>query len=172
MLAPMRHVVRYVRNRRALRAALSCALASALIVAAATIASADDIYKCVDPSGRVTYQSEACGNGRAIDIAPGRYDADAAARLREDAAAFNARDDLRRVAEARERAARAQAEAAQAEATRARAAADAARVASDECYYCGNAYPLWGYLPWRPPHEKPPRPPKPPPRPPSYIVVR
>lgn len=171
MLVPMRHVVRYVRNRRALGAALAGVLAPASIVVTTTIARADDIYKCVDPSGRVTYQSEACGNGRAIDIAPGRYDPDAAARLREDAAAFNARDDLRRAAEAREAAMRAQAEAAQAEARRAQAAADASRVAADDCFYCGGVYPLWGYTPWQP-RPKPPRPPKPPPRPPSVIVVR
>jgi hypothetical protein len=164
--------VRYARSRRLRRAALSCALAGATIVVATTIARADDIYKCVDPSGRVTYQSDPCGNGRAIDIAPGRYDPAAAARLREDAAAWNARDDLRRAQEARDNAARAEAAAADAEARRAQAAADAARAAADDCAYCGDSYYLWGYPPWRPPHPRPPRPPKPPPRPPSVIVVR
>jgi hypothetical protein len=168
----MPHVVRYTKFRGPLRPVLSCALGATLIVVATTIARAEDIYKCVDPSGRVTYQSDPCGNGRAIDIAPGQYDPAAAARLREDAAAWNARDDLRRAAEARENAARAAAAAADAETKRAQAAADAARTAADDCAYCGSAYYLWGYPPWRPPHPHPPRPPKPPPRPPSVIVVR
>jgi hypothetical protein len=155
-----------------LRAARSCALAALVAVVAPAIARADDIYKCVDAAGRVTYQSEPCGNGRAIDIAPGRYDPAAAARLREDAAAWNAREDMRRASQAKEDAARAQAAAADAEARRAQAAADAARASADDCAYCGDGYVLWGYPPWRPVHPKPPRPPRPPPKPPSVIVVR
>jgi hypothetical protein len=174
----MPHVVRYRLPAPARRVAAARWFALAALAVAATVATADDIYKCVDASGRITYQSAACSNGRAIDIAPGSYDPQAAARLRDDAAAWNAREDMRRVAAAHDDAARASAAAAEADARRAEAAASA-RADAVDCAYCGNEdlyllpYPAWTPQRPHPPRPNPPRPrPPPPAKPPSFIVVR
>src|SRR5665213_3719659 len=97
------HIVRYATNRQLKCASVRSGAARVLAVAlagwlslAAHTARADTIYKCVDASARVTYQSDACSNGSALDLAPGAFDPQAAQRLREDAAAWNLRDDLRR----------------------------------------------------------------------------
>jgi Domain of unknown function (DUF4124) len=167
--ASLSHLVRYaICATRAIRVPLFAAA-----IALASAAHADDIYKCVDPSGRITYQADPCTNGRAIDIAPGQFNPDAAQRLREDAAAWNARQDMLRAAQAQAQAqADADARAARAEAARQQATAAAANDSSG-CSYCSdwNGAVFWPGPPWVP-SPKPPRPPRPPPRPPSYIVVR
>jgi len=138
------------------------ALATWLAFAAHT-ARADTIYKCVDASARVTYQSDACSNGSALDLAPGAFDPQAAQRLREDAAAWNLRDDLRR---------------ARAASTERASVVDAASLApapvadvAPACLYCDG----WnGVVAWPYPRARPrPHPPhRPPPKQPSTIVVR
>ncbi len=141
--------------------ALALALALAMLPRAAR---GDAIYKCIGATGHVTYQSTACSNGAAIDIAPGTYDDAAAQRLRDDAAEWNKRDDARRAVDAQQEASR-----------RAQqpAAPPAPPVQEAECTYCDgwNSSILWPYVPWRP-TPRPPRPRPPPPKPPSYIVIR
>ncbi len=158
------------------RYALQASLA--LFAMTAVHARAGDIFKCVDASGRVTYQGEPCANGRAVDIAPGQFDPEAAQRLREEQAAWNARQDLRREAAAREAAANAaaaQAAARQREADARLAEQQAADASS--CSTCiGDGSWIWATPPWigpLPPRPQPPRPPRPPPQPPPrFIVVR
>ncbi len=172
----MSHIVRYAIKNAVLGGvtlkrgvAVACV---ALLHCAAPAARAGTIYRCVDASARITYQSSACRDGTPIDIAPGAYDAAAAARMREDADAWNRRDDLRR----------ALAERAAADAARARGADEAARIAAASrdaeapgCAYCDDFGMgiAWPYPPSTfAPHHRPPRPhPRPPPVP-YRIVIR
>jgi len=164
------HIVRYATNRQLKCASVRSGAARVLAVAlagwlslAAHTARADTIYKCVDASARVTYQSDACSNGSALDLAPGAFDPQAAQRLREDAAAWNLRDDLRRSrAASTERAPVVDAD----------SLAPAPADAMPACLYCEgwNGVVAWPYSRTRP---RPPRPhPRPPPKQPSTIVVR
>ncbi|MEO6749574.1 MAG: hypothetical protein ABI294_08295, partial [Casimicrobiaceae bacterium] len=145
--------------RSGVRRVSAVALAVCLAFAA-HMARADMIYKCVDASARVTYQSEACSNGSALDLAPGAFDPQAAQRLREDAAAWNLRDDLRR---------------ARAAGTERAPVVDADSLApapaAPACLYCDgwNGVVAWPYPRTRPRPPRPHRPP--PPKQPSTIVV-
>ncbi|MBS0320989.1 MAG: hypothetical protein JSR18_10650 [Proteobacteria bacterium] len=122
---------------------------------------ADAIYKCADAAGHVTYQSGPCKGGARLDIDAGRQDPAAVARLREDQAAFTARDSERREQATREAVARDERAAAEARARAQEAAASAD--AAPACVDCGWGWGFvlpWGPSPWRPrPPVKPPRPP-------------
>ena len=190
----MSHIVRYVRRdftlflrddaappRRDACAPARClrtrahwrtVLTLLLLCATSTEACADEIYKCTDASARVTYQSSACPNGSVVDIAAGAFDAAAAARLRDDAAAWNARDDLRRAAAARDAAASAQRQQ-QTDDAAARADAAGADTDSTGCMYCGawSGPARWARPPWAQ-RPRPPRPHRPATPVPYRIVVR
>jgi hypothetical protein len=167
----MSHIVRY-----AIGNAVWCGSAPkrgivaawvALLYCAAPAAHADTIFKCVDASARITYQSSACRDGAPIDIAPGAYDAAAAARLREDADAWNRRDDLRRALAARVAAEEVRGYDGDSPARTGAAGRDAE---APGCAYCDNVgmpvawpYPPWSIAPHRPsrPHPHPRAPPVP-----------
>jgi len=157
---------------RVLLALLVCAL----LWLAPRSAAAGEIYKCVDASGRVTYQSAPCKNGGAIDIAPGSFDPAAAQRLRDEAAQWNARDDMRRTLAAREDAADTQRRQ-QADAAARVAAADAqASADAQACSYCDGwngvyTLPYAGWTQPAHPHPRPPPRPRPHPRPLPYHIV-
>lgn len=187
-VADATHIVRHVfdnrapghaRTRRRTSQQLCGAFLALALCAASQAAHSDEIFKCVDVSGRVTYQSFACSNGSAIDIAPGTFDPAAAQRLREDASAWQVHEDMRRAAAARESVADAQ---------RQRQIDDSARVAAAEaaagaganpsCAYCDGwtgaiawPYPTWAQRPPHP-HPRPHHHHAPPRAPPYRIVVR
>jgi hypothetical protein len=183
------HIVRYAfvhgaadkprsreRGGSARTRVLLALLVCALLWLAPRSAAAGEIYKCVDASGRVTYQSAPCKNGGAIDIAPGSFDPAAAQRLREEAAQWNARDDMRRALAARDDAAEMQRRQQADAAARIAEAGVQASADAQACSYCDgwNAVYTLPYAGWTQPahpHPHPRPPPRPHPRPPQYHIV-
>lgn len=139
---------------------LALALATlAVLLCTPAAAWADEIYKCVDAAGKVTYQATPCKGGAKLAIDAGNYDPAAAAQLQSEHVQFAAREAQRQQAAERDedkRLAR--------DALAQRKASDAAPApaSNDACIDCG-----WGgFLPFpldgwrgRPPRPKPPPPP-------------
>jgi hypothetical protein len=136
-------------------------LGVALLLAAAAFAApawtaAQAIYRCDDGKGGVVYTDVPCRGGAKVDVAPGRADPAAIARLERERKAFDERHAARE--------ARLQAEA--------QAAREAQRAKAVEPQAATDAYPPYPPWAWGGSSAWPPRPPRPPtpplpPRPPE-----
>jgi hypothetical protein len=142
--------------------------AIAALAGAAAALAADPIYKCVDASARVTYQSEPCRGGQRLDVDAGVADPAAVARLERRHEADQAREAEQRAVEraVADRMAERRADA-MAQALAAQLAAGAPPPdAGEGCLSCWG----WNYLaPVEP--TRPPKPPKPHPLPAAGSIV-
>lgn len=130
---------------------------------AAPAAGAQAIYRCDDGRGGVLYTDAPCKQGAALDLAPGKANPEAIARLERERQAFQQRQMARDArAEREDQAARAEREA---ERKRQQAALAEQRLAEQNAINQAwwGWYPAWPVLP---PQPRPPRPPRPEPVPP------
>lgn len=150
---------------RGRRAGVAGLILFAATLQAAPAARAQAIYRCDDGRGGVLYTDAPCKQGAALDLAPGKANPEAIARLERERQAFEQRQRARDArAEREEQASRAEREA---ERQRLHAAALAEqRMAEQNAMNSAwwGWYPAWPIAPTPP---RPPRPPRPEPVPPS-----